>query len=350
MRVGFDVSALEAPPGAYSRGLVRVVRGLVEALERRGRLELVRLAPARGAKLRAWRQGELARAPARLGLAGIHSCTSAFPWRGAGKRVHTVHELPWRHGVGENADLRHRFWATLGTRRAQRTLVPSEHVARDLARGPLVAAAKIRVVPWGVEARFAPEPPPSVIDEALLGRYRLGEEPFVLCPGAVRAKKDLAAVLHALAERRRLGLAPLRVLVTGGETAQLRSDLGLASRLGLARWVSTIDEIAEEDLPGLYRLARAVPALSRSEGFCFPVLEALACATPVLVPPGSAQAELAGPAGIPVDSADPHSVALGLERALFEREPLRAPALERARPFTWDAAAEAVERLWAELG
>jgi glycosyltransferase involved in cell wall biosynthesis len=347
MRVGFDVSALSHP---HSRGLARVVRGLTEALERRGRLEVVRLAPEPGADLRRWRHVELPRLVAASALAGLHSYTSAFPWRGRGARVQTVHELPWRHGCRENADLAHRLWATLGAARATRVVCPSEHVARDLARSPLVRQAKLRVVYWGVDERFRDSPPPMVVDEAVLTRHRLGEEPFVFCPGAVRAKKNLAAVLYALAERRQRQARALRALVTGGDTPELRADLGLASRLGLDRWVTMLDEVAEADLPSFYRLASAVAVLSTSEGFGRPVLEALACGTPVLVPRASAQAEVAGEAGIAVDARSPGAVADGLELALDERAALARRGVERARAFTWDAAAARVEALWQELG
>jgi glycosyltransferase involved in cell wall biosynthesis len=345
MRIAFDVSALSRP---HSRGVQRVVGAVVAALERRGVLEVVRLAPERGASLRRWRQRELARAARSAGCAGVHSFTSAFPLGGSGLRVQTVHELPWRHGVAENAGARHRAWAALGALRASRVVCPSAHVARDLARNPL-ARAKLRVVPWGVGAPFEPEAPAGTVDEVVLGRYRLGEEPFVLCPGAVRPKKDLAALLHGLAERKRRDVQPLRVVVTGGDTPQLRLDLGLASRLGLARWVTTLDEAAEEDLPALYRLAWATVVLSRSEGFGLTVLESLACGTPALVPHEGAQAEVAGAAAIAVDPRSPADVADGLERARGERGRLRALGLARARELTWDATAEKVERLWQEL-
>jgi len=169
MRVGFDVSPLQRP---HPPGVVRVVRELVAALEERARLEVVRLAPPEGAGLRRWRQRDLPREVVPRGLAGLHSFVSAFAWRGPGRRVQTVHELPWRHGVRENAGPRHRLWAALGPLLADRVLTASEHVARDLRRRRLPGAARVRVCPWGVGPPFAREPPPGGVDEVVLARCR----------------------------------------------------------------------------------------------------------------------------------------------------------------------------------
>ena len=346
LRIGFDTSPLERP---HPPGVVRATDGLVSALERRGVIEVLRLAPEPGDDLRRWRQAALPARVKRDNLVGIHSPVSAFPWRGPGARVQTVHELPWKCGVGENAGLRHMLWAALGPWRADRTLCPSEHTAALLRRRMLPGADKIQVVPWGVGPEFAEDPPIGEIDEVLLGRYRLGQDPLAVCLGAVREKKNLAALLRGLAAVVERKGPRIQLVVTGEETAQLRRDLGTASQLGLNRWVSTPGRVEEAHLPGLLRLASVVPVLSRSEGFAFPVLEALASGTPVLVPPDSAQAELAGDAGIVVDPDDPGSVADGLVRAIETREELRRDLVDRARPFTWEACAERVEAIWKDL-
>lgn len=344
LRIGFDVSPLHVP---HPPGVVRATRGLVEALERRGVLEVVRLVPE--GELRDWRHARLPRAVTELDLFGLHSPVSAFPRGGPGKRVQTIHEVPWRHGVRENADWKHRFWAAYGPWRADRVLCPSEFVARDLRRRWLPGASKLRVVPWGVGAPFGDLPEPGTVDEVVLGKYRLGQDPIVMCLGAVREKKNLAALLRGLAELRKRNGPRIQLVVTGPETAQLRRDLGLVSQLGLSRFVSTPGEIEERDLAALLRLAGAVVVLSRSEGFAFPALEALASGTPAVVSRDSAQAELAGAAGIAVDPEDPASVAGGLAKALLEREELRHGGLERAAQFTWEHCAERVEALWREL-
>jgi glycosyltransferase involved in cell wall biosynthesis len=341
MRIGFDVSPLHRP---HPPGVVRSTEGLVTALEARRAHEVVRLVPEEGENLRSWRQRRLPQQVGELGLDGIHSPVSSFPLRGPGLRVQTIHELPWKHGAGENADLRHRFWSLTGPLRADRVLCPSEHVARDLGR-----RGRVRVCPWGADARFADEPPPGVVDEVVLGHYRLGQDALALCVGAVRAKKNLPALLQGLAALVERGGPRIQVVVTGAETPDLRRDLGLVSRLGLSRFVSTPGYVDEQHLPALLRLATVVPVLSISEGFAFPVLEAMACGTPVLVPRDSAQSELAGAAGIVVDPADPTSVADGLERAVRERDELRGALVKRAAEFTWERCARQVEELWEGL-
>lgn len=346
MRVGFDLSPLERP---HPRGIVRLVRELVEALERRGHIQLVRLTPEPGASLRSWRQRDLPGMVRELELAGVHSFLSAYPLRGPGRRVQTVHELPWKYGVQENADWRHRFWASIGTRRADAILTATHFVARALGRSPFVRAGRVRVCPWGVGPPFEEEPPPGVVDEVVLGRYRLPESPLILCVGAVRPKKNLAAVLRGAARLKQRGDTRWHVVVSGEETPQLRRDLGLVARSGLSRWVSTPGPVPDEDLPSLLRCAAVVPVLSHSEGFGLTVLEALACGTPVVVPKNSAQAEVAGERAFLVEPEDPDSVADGLARAIAAREELRFVLPERAAEFSWERCAEQVEELWLSL-
>jgi len=344
MRIGFDASPLARP---HPRGVQRVVARSLEALEARGRVEVVRLTPPEGADLRRWRQRDLPREAA--GLAGIHSFLSAFPFRGQGRRVQTIHELPWRHGVTENAGWKHRLWARFGPHRADAVVTATQFTAAELGLRSHGEGGKLFVVPWGVDERFNEEPPPGVVDETLLTTYRLSEGAFVLALGAVRAKKNLAATLRGLAHLKDMGGPVPQLVVTGGDSPDLRRDLGLAQKLGLSRYVSTLDELEEEHLPGVLRLAACVVVLSRSEGFGLPALEAAACGTPALVPRASAQAEVAGPDAFQVDPGDAASVAAGLQQAIQRREELRYVLPERARSYTWARTAEGIEQVWEAI-
>ena len=79
------------------------------------------------------------------------------------------------------------------------------------------------------------------------------------------------------------------------------------------------------------------------------MLEALASGTPVVVRRASAQAEVAGAAGIEVTPEDPESVAGGLERALTEGARTREASLARAREFSWERTASGLEGVWKEV-
>lgn len=336
MRIGFDVSPLCRP---HPPGVVRATRGLVDALERRGRIEVVRLGPPARARIGTWRQRDLARAVHELGLTGIHSPVSAFPVFSAGARVQTIHELPWTRGEEENADARHRLWASVGPLRADAVVCPSAATAEAVRAGSPLAAHKVHACAWGVDGAFGPDDGGD--DEALLRRIGVGRRAFVLAPGAVRAKKNLGAVLRGVAHAR----ADLDVVVTGPLTAY---SIATAARFP-ATSVRMVGEVDDRTLAALVRSAEAVLVLSTSEGFALPVVEAQACGTPVIVSRGSTQAQTGGAAALQVDPDDVEEVVGALERARTHRARISADGIEHAQRFTWDRCADQIERVWESI-
>ena len=138
--------------------------------------------------------------------------------------VQTVHEAPWRHGAQENAGLTHRLWARLGRSRAALVVTPSAAVAADLG-----GHDKLRVIPWGVESAFTPEP--SERDSALRTAVPdLPEGPFVLCLGGTRRKKRLDRLLAGTAA----STHPLPVVCTGPRTPEAEALAAAHPHLFLA--------------------------------------------------------------------------------------------------------------------
>ena len=110
-----------------------------------------------------------------------------------------------------------------------------------------------------------------------------------------------------------------------------------------------VGEIPDAELAALYRGARCVLYPSLYEGFGIPVLEAMACGTPVVTSRGTSTEEVAGGAAILVDPLDVASIADGIRQALARRDALVPLGLARAREFTWERAADSVVELWREL-
>lgn len=324
MRIGFDCSVLARP---HPAGVVRVVRETLAALERRGMIEVVRYSPEPGAALRRWRQWDWPRSAS--GLDGLHSFLSAFPIWSSLPRVCTIHELPWRHGESENNDFRHRLWTTLAGWRASRIVTATEFTARDLRANGSIAAHKLRVIPWGVGPEFVPQPSIPI-------------ERRIFCPGGARPKKRVDALWKALPPAQDWVLA-----ISGPRTTWL--DQLLARNPPAGPRLEFLGELDQEQLLREYQRAHAVALLSRSEGFGLPVLEAMACGTPILVPARSAQAEVAGTAALPVILEDPPSLQHALELAQSQRKDLAERGRARAQQFAWDRTAQALESLWKEL-
>jgi glycosyltransferase involved in cell wall biosynthesis len=101
--------------------------------------------------------------------------------------------------------------------------------------------------------------------------------------------------------------------------------------------------VPKEELVSLYQRAACLVFPSRYEGFGLPVVEAMACGTPVVAAPEPAMQEVAGDAAIFTDD-----LADGIRRALADRERLAAAGLERAKSFSWEETARITAGVYRE--
>jgi glycosyltransferase involved in cell wall biosynthesis len=165
--------------------------------------------------------------------------------------------------------------------------------------------------------------------------------------------KNLEGVSRALALLKGNGLE-VNLVVAGAPTAYLGCLQRLWRVLGLERQVQYLGPVPGEDLPHLYRLARVFLFASFYEGFGLPVVEALACGTPVVTSAASSCPEVAGDAALTVNPGRPEEIARAIEevwRSGELRASLRERGLRRARQFSWGStAAQTLEVYRAALG
>ena len=154
---------------------------------------------------------------------------------------------------------------------------------------------------------------------------------YVLAVGTLEPRKNLEAAVEAA----RLARVELRVAGAPGWGG-----------VAVAGWVG---EPSDDELAALMRGARCLVYPSLYEGFGLPVLEAMACGTPVVTSRGGATEEVAGDAAVLVDPSDPAAVAAGIEEADRRRDELVAAGRARAATFTWKRSADLLEALWREL-
>ena len=273
--------------------------------------------PARSQELRmAWSVPRLLR---RIRPAVAHFL-HALPLRCPCPAVVTIQDISWERDPSV-MDLRTRltFKAVVprAARGAVRVLAISERTKRDVVELYRVAEEKIVVTPLGVDPAFQ------------LGNGR--REAYLLYVGAIEPRKQplLAAdAAHALA----------RPLVVVGPT----KDEELAAELR-RRGADLRGYVSKDELVRLYQHAACLVFPSRYEGFGLPIVEAMACGTPVAALADPAVREVAGDAAVLGDD-----VTECVRAALAQRERLAAAGIERAKTFSWEETARTTAQTYRE--
>jgi glycosyltransferase involved in cell wall biosynthesis len=306
MRVGLDVSPLVQTQA----GTARYIRGLLAHNEYE---QLSFGGPGRMAALLRdayWYPLELPRA-ARKRVDVLHCPTFRGPLHSTVPLVVTVHDLAvLRHpGTFNQWTRRYSRLAVPRVARAARRLIAVSEFTRDEIVELLeVPAERIDVIPNAVGPPFVADGPAADGD-------------YVLAVGTLEPRKNVAAAQEAA---RRLAV-PLKVVGARG-WGDVQAD----------GWLG---RVSDEELARLYRGARCLVYPSLYEGFGIPVLEAMACGTPVVTSRGGATDEVAGGAAVLVDPRDPTAIAAGIDEVTARRDELRARGLERAAQFTWERVA-----------
>jgi len=267
--------------------------------------------------------------------------------RPRGKVVVTVHDI-FPHV------LRRDPWfklALLGLSRADHLIAISDYTKQSLIDGLGISSETITVVYHGIDhERFKP----LATAEQIRKRYRLPEgRRYLIYVGSEDTRKDLVTLVRAVAEVRH-ELPEVELIKVGrGQRDDDRLRLvELAGELGVLPALRFVEDVAEEDLPLLYNLAELYVTPSPYEGFGFPLLEAMACGTPVVYADAGSLPEIAGGAGVPVAPGNPVALAAGLLSLLRDKDrqaSLRAAGLQRAASFTWSASTQNVLAVYRKI-
>ena len=218
-------------------------------------------------------------------------------------------------------------------RESRAVIAVSEATRRAVIAAYDLGPERVRAIPNGYDQmKFAPVGP--VTDD--------GGSPYLLYVGNLLPHKNLPRLVEAVARVARQ--SPARLVIAGGGAPGRVTELRrLADRVGMR--LELMPYVPQQELPALYRGARLLAMPSLAEGFGLPVLEAMACGTPVVVGNTSAMPEVVGDAGLLVDPADTGAMSDAILR-LLTQDPLRkeliARGLARAAQFSWERTARQV--------
>ena len=361
MRIAIDATAiprLVAGAGVYTYQLVRALAALEaehdyvvfahsdafdELARQHPHLRVVHVrAPSRPERL-LWEQFLLPGRLRRLGIDVLHSphhTTPALPL--PCPRVVTIHDvtfflLPQRYPPSRR--LYFQAITRAAARLAQAIITPSQTVKRDVVRVLGVPQEWVTAIAEAPAPEFAP-----LEDADALGRirwrYKLPSR-YILSVGNLEPGKNRGRLIAAYGRLRERGLQ-YHLVIAGQRAWRYESDLALVRRLRLDDVVHFLGYVDGADMPGLYSSANLLAFPSLYEGFGLPVLEAMACGTPVVTSSVSALPEVAGDAALLVDPKDVVALTEAMERALADealRADLRARGIQRAREFSWEKAA-----------
>ncbi|MGH2426450.1 MAG: glycosyltransferase family 4 protein [bacterium] len=222
-------------------------------------------------------------------------------------------------------------------RHSAAVLTVSKQTRKDVIERYRLPSERVTVIYAGVDHhRFSPHA------DGPSAAYRFGLRQYLLYVGNLLPHKNLARLIEAFAAVR----GPVTLAIAGYRDPRYWPQLAkVAETLGIAPHVRFLDFVPETDLPSLYSGALGVVIPSLYEGFGLPVLEAMACGTPVIASTTPALREAAGDAALPVDPNNIPGLAEAMRRLIEDaslRTELRTKGLVRARKFTWEHTAHRV--------
>jgi glycosyltransferase involved in cell wall biosynthesis len=256
----------------------------------------------------------------------FHFSDWMYPRQRAGVRATTIYDLIPLHFPEWVAPLTRRMHGRK-YRNAARTcdviFAISGYTADDVAKTLRFPRERVHVAYPGVDDRFRPD-----------GKRRELGAPYVLGVSTVEPRKNLDVLLDAFALVRRQ--RPELELAIAGPSGW---GAGAGPRGAGVRWLGFVPD---DELPELYRGAAVSVYPSRFEGFGIPIVESMACGTPVVSSAHPSLDEASGDVALRADPSSPEAFALAIERALDPPGDLVERGLAHAAGFTWRATGEAV--------
>lgn len=241
------------------------------------------------------------------------------------------------------------FWRKV--KKADGIITVSEHSKKDIVDILGVDPSRVTVIPEAADEYFHP-----VQDEARLRevseRYGLGKD-FLFTAGSIHTRRNLERLIEAISEASRRLDAQLELLILGipAPFSPPVDIEGKAQQCGMENRVHRVDYVSEEDLLLLYNACGLFVYPSLYEGFGLPVIEAMACGTPVVCSNVTSIPEVAGDAAVYFDPLKVEEMADAITGVYGDssiKDELSEAGIQRASSFSWRRTAQETLQVFNE--
>jgi len=276
----------------------------------------------------------------------LHSMAFVTPVLSGIPNVITIYDLSFIHFPDRFPILQRNYLQSQtdrSCRKACRVITISESGRQDVHQIFQVPLERIDVVLPGVDPQFRPLPPDELVE------FRRREElpaQVVLHVGTLQPRKNIPILLEALAQ---LNRPDVLLLLAGGKGWLYEDIFARIMELGLEGQVRFTGYVEDASLPLWYNAATLLLFPSVYEGFGMPVVEAMACGTPVIAARSSSIPEAGGEAVLYFNPNDVDELTTHLAAVLDDDEladSMRKKGLIQARRFSWERAGEEIARVY----
>ncbi len=374
MRIGIDATALPVRPVGAGNYIIQLIRAISrnylvnepipngnqqKGLEfvifvQRSRLELLKVEETPNLHLIAipdlspfmrllWEQISFPVLAKNQHLDLLHSLHYSMPLAYPGRKVVTFHDMtfflfPHHHTLPKRFFF--RFFIRTSSRKAVALIADSESTRQDAIRLVGALPGKIYTVPLGVTQEFRPIRDKVILQQARQ-KYQLPEH-FLLYVGTIEPRKNLSTLLQAYASVASQ-MPDHRLVIVGPKGWMVENIIQQTGQFNISDKVHFTGYVEQDDLPVIYNLADVFIYPSVYEGFGLPVLEAMACGTPVISSNVSSMPEIVGNAGVLIAPNNSQALAQSLLELINDpvaRQRLSIKGQERAATFSWESTAE----------
>ncbi len=244
-----------------------------------------------------------------------------------------------------------RLFTAQSARRARAIIAISESTRQDVIDLLQVSPERVHTIYCGVDHNFRPLPAAAIA--TFRARQQLPDK-FVLFLGTLEPRKNIDGLIRAYARWRRSDPNAPPLIVAGGKGWYYHQIFELVESLNLTAWVRFPGYVPQNELPLWYNAATLFVYPSHFEGFGLPVLEAMACGTPVISSTASSLPEIVGEngAGCLVNPADGEALATALAQLISDAELRRSMSergLARASLFHWETTARETVEIYKKV-